>query len=494
MKKNEEELKRKELDKIKLDRIIKIKEAQESFYTFCKVINPDFYRPNRNHLKILCESLQDFYEGKLLKADKTPYMNISISLPPSFGKTYTVKLFSAWVIGKDIKNSIMSASYNEDFAIDFSKTVREIITTIESDPLKIGYNDIFPDVKIKHGDGAKQQWAIEGNHMTFKATSPKGSSTGSRSNIQIVDDLVKDAYEAMNTRILTEKYDWWRDTFRSRLLQDGLRINVGTRWSMNDVIGKIMAKNKDEWYELKLPACLNEETQEMLCDDICNWKRWNEEKDNMSPSIFFANYQQTPMEFEGRLYSEFKEYSRIPKDEFGNPIWEKIIGYVDSADKGTDYLCAVIAGLFEKQLYVLDVLYTKDGMETTEKELSEMLHRNGVNEATFESNAGGSIFARNVETILREKLDNSLVTIYPIHQSKNKESRILSTSSAVERLVYFPQNWSSRWSDFYLSLMTFQREFKKNKNDDSADCITGLVELIENGSKPITAIKSIFAY
>lgn len=482
------------LMQIVLEKELRVRKAQDNFYEFCKVINPDFYRPNRNHLKILCESLQNFYEGKLLKADKTPYKNISISLPPSFGKTYTVKLFSAWAIGKDTKNSIMSASYNEDFAIDFSKTVREIITTIESDPLKIGYNDIFPDVKIKHGDAAKQQWAIEGNHMTFKATSPKGSSTGSRSNIQIVDDLVKDAYEAMNTRILTEKYDWWRDTFRSRLLQDGLRINVGTRWSLNDVIGKIMAKNKDEWYELKLPACLNEETQEMLCDDICNWKRWNEEKDNMSPSIFFANYQQTPMEFEGRLYSEFKEYSRIPKDEMGNLIWEKVIAYVDSADKGSDYLCAVCAGLIDKQLYVLDVLYTKDGMEVTEKQLAEMLHRNKVNEVTIESNAGGSIFARNVEKILRNQYDNHMIKVITMHQSKNKEARILSTSSAVERLVYFPSTWSSRWSDFYLAMMTFQREFKKNKNDDAPDCTTGLVELIENGRKPIKAIKSLYSY
>jgi len=67
-------------------------------------------------------------------------------------------------------------------------------------------------------------------------------------------------------------------------------------------------------------------------------------------------------------------------------------------------------------------------------------------------------------------------------------------SSTVERLVYFPSNWNSRWSEFYLSIITFQSDMKKNHHDDSVDCLTGLVELIDNTSKPITAIKSIFAY
>ncbi|MEG0694172.1 MAG: phage terminase large subunit [Erysipelotrichaceae bacterium] len=477
-----------------LERDIKIEDARNSFYEFCKVINPDFYKPHRTYLKILCETLQNFYEGKLLKPNGMPYKNISISLPPSFGKTFTAKLWSAWCIGQDTKNSIVSASYNEDFAIDFSKTVREIVTQNETDPLKIGYNNIFPEVRLKFGDSAKQQWAIEGSHMTFKATSPKGSSTGSRSNIQVVDDLVKDAYEAMNTKILDEKLDWWRNTFRSRLLQEGLRVNIGTRWSMNDPIGKIMAKSSADWYELSLPACVNIEAQEMLCDDICNWERWNEEKDNVSPEIFWANYQQEPMETVGRLYNNFKEYARIPKDEYGNPLFQKVIAYVDSADKGSDYLCAIVAGQIEKQLFVLDVLYTRESMETTEKKLAEMLHRNNVNECTIESNNGGSIFARNVETILRDTLGNQLITIKTFHQSKNKEARILSTSSAVERIIHFPSSWSSRWTEFFLSLSTFQREFKKNKTDDSADCITGLVELIENSKQPVRAVKSIFAY
>lgn len=56
--------------------------ARQSFYEFCKIMNPDFYSPNKTYLKTLCDTLQALYEGKLLKKDGTPYKNISINLPP----------------------------------------------------------------------------------------------------------------------------------------------------------------------------------------------------------------------------------------------------------------------------------------------------------------------------------------------------------------------------------------------------------------------------
>ena len=468
-----------------------INDSKNSFYKFCTVLYPEFFKPNRTYLKELCDTLQDLYEGELLKSNGDSYKNISINLPPGFGKSFTVKLFCAWAFGKDNQNMIMSASYNEDFAIDFSKTVREWIGQESSNPLKIEYGDIFPEVSIKRGDGAKIQWAIKGNYMSFRATSPNGSSTGIRGNIHIIDDLVKDAYEAMNERILQEKYDWWRNTFRSRLVQNGIRIVIATRWSNNDLTGKLLAKNPEDWYILKMPACLDEATREMLCPELCSWERWEEERSFVSPEIFYANYQQKPIESMGRLYSKLQTYSKLPTDDLNRPIFEKIIAYVDSADKGNDYLSAIVAGVYQKELFVLDVLYTKDDMSITERVLANMLNDNRVNVAIIESNNGGVGFARSVERILRTELNNSLTTIKTFHQSKNKEARILSMSSAVERLVYFPPNWSSKWSDFYLSMQSFQRDFKKNKFDDAQDAITGLVEQIEKGQQVRFLNKSV---
>jgi predicted phage terminase large subunit-like protein len=443
-------------------------------------------------LKTLCDTLQAIYEGNLLKEDGTPYKNLSINLPPGFGKSFTAKLFSSWVLGKDNKTQIITASYNEDFASDFSKDVRGWIGEDANSPLEIGYSEIFPNSNLKKGDSAKMKWSLEGHYMNFRATSPKGSVTGMRGNIHIIDDLIKDAYEAMNENILQEKWSWWTDTFRSRLVQGGIRIVIATRWSVGDLTGKLIAMNPEDWYILKMPACINENTREMLCEDLCNWERYLEEKTFVSEPIFLANYQQQPIEVFGRLYNTLKTYTDIPRDDLKRPNFEKIIAYVDSADKGNDYLAAIVAGVYQKELFVLDVLYTKDDMSVTEKAVAQMLFDNNVNIAYIESNNGGTGFARAVERILKEKHDCKHITIKQFHQSKNKESRILSMSSYVEKLVYFPVTWGKKWTDFYISMNSFQRDFKKNKNDDAQDAITGLVEQIEFGKKPLRAVKSLY--
>lgn len=415
-------------------------------------------------------------------------------LSPGFGKSFTAKLFSSWLFGVDIHNQIITASYNEDFASDFSKDVRARIGEESLNPIDIGYADIFPDTKMKKGDSAKMKWSLEGHYMNFLATSPNGSVTGMRGNIHILDDLIKNAYEAMNERILEEKWKWFTDTFRSRLLQGGIRIVIATRWSVGDLTGKLIAMNPDEWYILKMPACLSEANKEMLCDELCNWDRYLEEKTFVSEPIFLANYQQQPIEVFGRLYNNLNTYKDIPRDDMKRPAFEKIIAYIDTADKGNDYLAGIVAGVYKKELFVLDVIYTMDDMSVTEKEVAKMLFNNNVHVAHIESNNGGVGFARAVERILLEEYNCKHITIKKFHQSKNKESRILSMSSYVEKLVYFPENWGKKWTDFFISMNSFQRDFKKNKNDDAQDAITGLVEQIEFGKKPIKAVKSLYAY
>ncbi|WP_419958973.1 phage terminase large subunit [Psychrobacillus sp. BM2] len=484
------------LAKLILLKELKIKKARENFYEFCKVINPQFFTKGKEgYTKEICDTLQSLYQGNLLKKNGEQFKNISINLPPSFGKSYMAKLFSAWMLGDNLKNQIMTASYNEDFATLFSKEVRGFISEGKSpESFGVQYGDIYPEIKLKHGNSSAGHWAVEGNYMSFAATSPGGSSTGKRGNIHIIDDLIKDHNVAFNEKELQHLFEWYANTFLSRKSQGGITIMISTRWATSDVCGKLISKNPDDWYVLTMPACIDEAKKEMLCDEICNWDTYISIREIMSPLIFSANYLQKPLDFYGRLYSSFKQYTKLPTDELNRPIFEKIIAYIDTADKGSDYLCAIVAGVYQKELFVLDVLYTKDDMSITERQTAEMLNKHEVNIAHIESNNGGQGFARSVERILRGEFNNHLTTIKPFHQSKNKESRILSMSSAVERLVYFPSNWLSKWNEFYLALISFQREFKKNKFDDSADCITGLVETIENTAKPITAVKSIYNY
>ena len=87
----------------------------------------------------------------------------------------------------------MTGSYNETLSTMFSKNVRNDIQEEKADIYKPVYSDVFPDVRIKKGDGAVNLWSLEGGYNNYLATSPTGTATGFGCDLLIVDDLIKNA-------------------------------------------------------------------------------------------------------------------------------------------------------------------------------------------------------------------------------------------------------------------------------------------------------------
>lgn len=468
----------------------RLREARKSFWEYCKLLHPTFYKESRTYLKDMCNTLQLFYENKLINPNTNePYLNMTINIPPRHGKSFTIQNFSTWIYGINLQQQIITVSYSRDLSDRFSQSVRDAINVEEGKDFKITYKDIFPNIIIKSGDGGKRAWSLEGaRRLNYYATSFGSVITGLGTSLGILDDPIKDSTEAFNDRILEEKLFWYDNTFTSRIEKGGKKILIQTRWSVKDLTGRLLQRESDEWYEMRLPACLNEETGEMLCDELFDFKMYSKLKSTQDESIFLANFQQQPIEVRGRLYQSLQTYES--KDL---PQFEKVINYTDSADKGSDFLCSITGGIHNGQLYVLDVIYTQDDMTITENEVAKMLLLNRVNTATIESNNGGIGFARSVERILNDELKSRFTSIETFYQTKNKESRILSMASYVQRNVFFPSDWGKRWSDFATAINSYQRSFKDNKFDDSVDALTGLCEQLEDGgSRQWKAVPSLY--
>src|SRR5690606_39913489 len=96
----------------------------------------------------------------------------------------------------------MTGSYKETLSTTLSKSVRNTISEVKAQENKIVYSDLFPDTRIKHGDGAMNLWALEGGYNNYLATSPTGTATGFGADYIIIDDLIKNAEEAHNERVL----------------------------------------------------------------------------------------------------------------------------------------------------------------------------------------------------------------------------------------------------------------------------------------------------
>lgn len=445
----------------------KLELARREFFYFCNILSPKFYKRDRAFLVDLCQGLQDFY----FSSDDVLVLNV----PPRHGKSFTASHLAQWIFGVNPEEKIMTGSYNETLSTVFSKQVRNSIQEEKAQQDQIVYNDVFPDTRIQQGDGAMNLWSLEGQYNNYLATSPTGTATGFGASLLIIDDLIKSAEEAFNAAVLEKHWNWFVNTMLSRLESGGKIIIIMTRWHSNDLAGRALKELPELDYKVRhINMKAVQDDGSMLCDDILSKKEYEKKSSAMSAEIASANYQQEPIDIKGRLYSGFKTYEGTPSNVV------RRASYTDTADTGSDYLASYIYDeTADKEAYIVDVIYTKDGMEVTEPLLAKKLYEHQVNLARIESNNGGRGYGRSVERILKEKHGSNRTTFDLFFQSKNKTARILSNATWVMDHVYFPANWRHKWPELYEALTTYQKE-GKNAHDDAPDALTGIAESMQN--------------
>ncbi|ANK59825.1 phage terminase large subunit [Loigolactobacillus backii] len=463
------------MDKTQLIKLgARVELARRSFFDYCHLMAPEFYKVSRKYQVEMCEKFQQFTVGD----DNSDVL--LVDLPPRFGKSRTASLLVEWLLGRSPDWKIMTGSYNETLSTVLSKSVRNTIQEIKADEDIPIYSDVFPNTHVKQGDAAMNLWSLEDGYNNYLATSPSGTATGFGANLLIIDDLIKLAEEAFNENRLDQLWSWFTDTMLSRLESGGKIIVIMTRWATRDLAGRIMDELPDMGYKVKtMIETAQHPDGSMLCEDILSADEFKRRKNITSPEIFAANYQQQPIDVQGRLYKSFKTYDRIPVDSSGNSIAEYTGSYTDTADEGSDYLSSYIFDVINGEAYIRDVVFTQQPMEITEPLLTRKLFENKVNTATIESNNGGRGFAREVDRTLKNQYRTNQTVIQWFHNSQNKIARIISNSMWVMEHIYFPVDWQTRWPELADYLLRYQRE-GKNKHDDAPDALTGVCEMILN--------------
>lgn len=459
--------------------------ARRFFYDYCQHRYPNLYKDDREFLKTLCNGIQEFTEQNEKRF-------LIINIPPRHFKSLTGTNLVEWLLGRDTSTKIMTGSYNETLSGTFARKVRDTIDEAPSKGIEV-YNNLFPKTKIKYGQASKSLWALEGSSQdNYLATSPTGTATGFGANYIILDDIIKNAIEAFNRIKLANDWSWFTDTMLSRTEGDTWKvIAIMTRWAKDDLAGKIIEEYGDLVQVIQFKAVQDDGS--MLCDDILNKVDYEIKTRKMSREIVEANYNQKPIDVQGRLYDSFTTYDKLPsekvlcsaclkdeKDDCENCSTNSGIArnYTDTADKGNDFLCSVSYVEFDKEVYVTDVVMSDESMEITEPLVANSLNDNDVVEAEIESNNGGRGFGRNIERLLKE-IGNHKTIITEKNQTSNKEARILSSSAWVRKNIHMPTGWESKFPDFATQLLSYQRK-GKNDHDDAPDVLAGIYERVAN--------------
>lgn len=463
-----------------------IRKCRKDFWTFCKVLEPDFYQEHRVHLKEYCNLLQDFIEDKLILPNGDICHDLQVNEPPQHGKTRTVKNLFAWYIGKDPKAIIGNTSYNDGKAYEIAKMVRDFIATEKNKSNDIVYSDIFPKVKLKHGDKSVKRWSIEGRHLTMKSGS---SVTGTGFSLICVDDPIKDSEVALNPNALDKIWNWITGTLLSRRGTSKVKmLMIMTRWAEEDPCGKFLKIEPDKWKVFSYPV---EKKGRMLCPDLLDKKALERLAEVMPEPIFKANYYNEMVDFKNRIFKP-KYYTDF---ELSQVKFEKIFSVFDPAKGGGDFASLNIYGLRRDNkdkkiyhLYLLDWVYTQDIPDIYEPLMAELLARYKPVYNRVEKNNGGHEIGKNIERILRIQHNTYLRFDYFTRSNSKdieviakgqKEARILAYSGFMNSRTLFPSNWEKKDKASFEEYTKYSKV--KNKHDDFTENVAIAYEAIEKG-------------
>ena len=414
---------------------------------------------------------------------------LMITMPPQHGKSEgATRRLPAFVLGQDPDKRIAIVSYN---AIKARKFNRELQRIMDDDR----YYELFPQTLLAGQASYQEQGRrsrnyarnsdeceIVGYQGSFKTIGVGGSLTGEPVDMLIMDDLYKDASSAWSPIIRQNVADWYDTVASTRLHNDSQQLLVFTRWHMEDLAGRLLEQegvydpieNPQGWLLVSFPAIQNRppSEQDPRAEGEPLWpERHSLEKlleiKGRSPTVFESLYQQNPQPSQGLMYEEFTCYTDLPSRSYS-------VAYIDAADSGADYLCALFYKEAEDGNYITDVLYTKDPMEVTETTLTYMLQQHQVERCHIESNNGGNLFVSNLQQRSWDT-GNRLTRFNPFHQNQNKTARIFAASASVQKLIKMPLDWKKRFPKFAHDLTGYLR-VGTNAHDDAPDALTGTIE------------------
>lgn len=460
-----------DIDEYKILKEILRRKTRDTFSKFIQFTKKD-YNLKWFHQEI-CNKITAF-ENKEIK-------KLMIFVPPQHGKSeISTRRYPAWTLGKNPNQKIGVVSYNATIGSKFGKDIQRIMSEDE-------YKYLFPEIHLNLDgkDGYlknKNEFEIPNFKGSVVSIGVGGALTSRQIDKLIIDDIYKDAQGAWSKTIRNNIWEWYTSTAETRLHNESQILIVFTRWHEDDLAGKLLQEEPDQWEVVKYPAI---KTEENLPNDnrMLGEALW-EERHNLqkllnikqkNPLVFSNLFQQDPMPQLGLLYNNLKEYESINDNG-------EVKLYCDVADTGKDFLCSIVFKVVNDKAYILDVVYTQESVEVTENLLVDQCIKFGVIQAIIESNNGGRQFSRNVERLLNDK-QWYRTQIITFHQSNNKIARILSHQSMVQNNIYFPKNWSIDFPTFYDHVTKFTK-VGINEFDDSVDALTGIAEELENTNEP----------
>ena len=440
--------------------------SRRNLWQFCLYYDKAFFE-SRPFLKDVADAMQRIEEGDI--------KSLSVSMPPRAGKSYLTSLFCAWTLGRNPSESVMRNTCTATLYLKFSYDVRAIV---QSDRFK----EVF-DIRLSGDKQNLQGWNTDKARMvSYFGAGVGGTIIGfGATKVAITDDLYRGLEDALSDTKNDSILQWKSATHDSRMETGCSKIDIGTRWSLNDVIGRSMEEGQ---YDESIVVSALDENDKSFCEAVMTSEEYLEKRSRMAKEIWLSEYMQRPVDMEGRLFGGLQlvtpeEYVRAVTPDPLNPahrgretLMDGCMAYIDVADQGNDYMAMIVGAVIGTDVYIVDYLFTRDNTDVTIPQAVAILQKWGVSYCRVESNAMGAIYSRELSRQSKTK-------ILQVHNTVNKMTRIIMQSAFIINTFRWVQRETPDSVQFLENMYSFSKE-GKNKNDDAPDCASGLGMFIQS--------------
>lgn len=419
------------------------------------------------------------------------YDILCISGIPGFGKTTTEKFFNSGVIGWFPMDFTLFYSHSGDITRMYYDGVYDIVTNSD----EYTWNEIFPGLSVTSTNAKMEQFNV-GKYKPFP--SMQCTSVGSKnagkvraSKFLLVDDMIGGIEEALNPTILDKLWSKYTVDARQRKIEDTSgkackEIHIATRWSVQDVIGRIQNKYAGN-PRVKIIAMpdVDPATGESNFDfEFGGFTKefFADQQLLMDEISYKCLYKQEPVEREGLLFPDDKirRYLNLPH---GEP--EIITGQCDTKGKGTDYFVLPVLQKYGDDYYCVDCVCDNTAdYEKQYENAANVIVNNEVQECEFERNAGGDRVAMEVNKRVEDK--GWICNITDIPTETNKEARIFQCSNWILQHVIFKDPSQYTPSEPYGVMMALLKQYSvsgKKQLDDVPDVFSNFALRMQKGNR-----------
>jgi len=228
-----------------------LQQARDYFWNFHVLIHPTMLQGWFQYDVI--RNLQEFYEDFIL--GKRP--KLVLSSPPQHGKSTLMVDFVAWVAGKNPTLQTIFASYSDKLGERANSELQRIFDS----PM---YQRIFWGTKIpiaanvtsdtRYKRNSELIEFVDNSPGSFRNTTVNGQITGFSLDLGVIDDPMKGRAEATSLANRDKTWNWLTDDFFSRFSDHAGMVMIGTRWHVDDPIGRWLARFGDSTKVLRYPA------------------------------------------------------------------------------------------------------------------------------------------------------------------------------------------------------------------------------------------------